>query len=203
MAAEIYCEPSDIKDAMPDTEWGEKYDALLSNLATRASRLIDNETGRRPGAFKLIADETLFFSGDNTNEFWVELAQAPTQVFVAEEGDLAHYTLWATSEYVLWPYNAILMGEPYRRIDINIWGNKLYWPSWPQCIKLIGRNGYSITPPADIIEATVIQSSRWYKRGQQAFQDTGAIAELGKLTYTKELDPDVKEILSHYTRISL
>lgn len=201
--AEPYCEPSDIRDAITDTDWGETYDAILHRLSVGASRLIDNETGRRPGAYKLIADETLYFAGDNSTQFWIELAQPPTELHVAEDGDLTNYILWASSDYEVWPSNAVAFGEPIRRLDIALFGNKIFWPSWYNCIKIVGRVGYSITPPDDILQATVITAARWFKRGQQAFQDTGAIPELGKLTYTKSLDPDVKEILSHYIRVTI
>ena len=34
----------------------------------------------------------------------------------------------------------------------------------------------------------------------EGFQDTGAIPELGKLRYTKGIDPEVDEILAFYRR---
>jgi hypothetical protein len=55
--------------------------------------------------------------------------------------------------------------------------------------------------PAEIIRmAATAQATRWFKRGQQAFQDTGAIAELGQLTYTQKLDPDIVTMLMHVRR---
>jgi len=55
--------------------------------------------------------------------------------------------------------------------------------------------------PAEIIRmAATAQATRWFKRGQQAFQDTGAIAELGQMTYTQKLDPDIVTMLAHVRR---
>ena len=51
------------------------------------------------------------------------------------------------------------------------------------------------SPPDEIKQATIIQAMRWFKRGQQAFSDTGAVLELGQLRYTQKLDPDVALIL--------
>jgi len=203
--AEPYCEPADIKNAMPDTDWGTAYEGILHNLAGRASRVIDTFTGRRPGAYKLLADETLYFTGDGSSSLWVELAQAPTTVAVDEDADgsLDDYVTWAVTNYKVWPPHALIMGQPYQRLDIAMFAQKLYWPPWEDCIKIIGRHGYSTIPPEEIVQASIIQAGRWFKRGQQAFQDTGAIAELGKLTYTKRLDPDVDEIIDHYKRVTI
>jgi hypothetical protein len=49
----------------------------------------------------------------------------------------------------------------------------------------------------------VIQVVRWFKRSQQAFQDVGAIVELGQLRYVQRLDPDVQTIIQHLTRVAV
>jgi hypothetical protein len=36
-----------------------------------------------------------------------------------------------------------------------------------------------------------------FKRGMQMYQDTGAVVELGQLTYTLAIDPEVERILKH------
>jgi len=59
-----------------------------------------------------------------------------------------------------------------------------------------GKWGAHTAPPAVVKKAAVITTARWFKRGMQGYQDTGAIVEVGQLRYTKALDPDVKEILS-------
>jgi hypothetical protein len=37
--------------------------------------------------------------------------------------------------------------------------------------------------------------ARWYKRAQQGWQDTAANIELGELTFTAEIDPEIRQIL--------
>jgi hypothetical protein len=54
---------------------------------------------------------------------------------------------------------------------------------------------HKFRPDALANEAAVVQTSRLFKRGQQAFADAGANAELGQLIYVKRLDPDVEAIL--------
>lgn len=193
-----YCHLSDVKLQLPDVTWGDDYDAILSTLVERASRAIDAHLKREPSAFAVSADSTRYFTGSGDAELWIgEMAAAPTSVAVAEAGVLTTYTAWAATDYICWPYNALLEGKPYLRLDIDsINGSKSEWCEYPKAIKIVGKFGFSTSAPAEIVEATIIQTVRWFKRGQQAFLDTGAIVELGQLKYTKKLDPDVETLLS-------
>ena len=184
---------------MPDVTWGSTYDTILGLFATRGSRAIDRYTNRKPGAFYVSADVTRYFDGSGGTELWIgELAAAPTTVQVAETGVLTTLTTWASTDYLLHPYNALDDGEPYRRLDIDVAnGTKTCWYAFPKAVKIVGKFGYSATVPDDVKQAAIIQAVRWFKRGQQAFSDTGAIVELGQLTYTKALDPDVALLIDH------
>jgi hypothetical protein len=122
---------------------------------------------------------------------------------VDEVGDFT-YTAWASTDYLLWPYNAAAMGRPYTRLDIDqLNGDKVLWYRFPKSVKITARWGYSTTVPEDIKQAVVIQVIRWFKRSQQSYQDAGAIVDLGQLRYVKQLDPDVQLIISHYMRTAV
>ena len=75
-------------------------------------------------------------------------------------------------------------------------GTKEMWYDYPKAVKVIGKFGFSAAAPSEIVQATIIQVMRWFKRGQQAYQDTGAIVELAQLRYVRKLDPDVETLLS-------
>lgn len=196
-----YCTVEEIKETLADTAWDASYDRLLSRLITSASRALDRLTGWGEGAFLVTADATRYFDGSGGREQWLDaLAAAPTSVAVAESGDLNSYTTWTSSNYLPWPYNT----TPYLRLDIDqLNGTKSLWYRYPKSVKVVGRFGFSTEPPADVQMATIIQATRWFKRGQQAFRDTGAIAELGQLTYTKALDPDVAEMVKYLRRVTI
>lgn len=211
MPANDYCTASDVKTVMPDGNWGTGYDTLLGLLVTRASRAVDTFVMRLPGAFAVTVDVTAYFDGSGTRYQWIgELAAAPTSVAVAETGSVdnaagtgGNYTTWTVSDYVCWPYNAPLESEPYQRLDINYFiGSKAVWFPYPKAVKVVGKFGFSTTVPDDVKQATIIQAARWFKRGQQAFQDTGAVTELGQLHYTQRLDPDVANILAYLRRVT-
>jgi hypothetical protein len=199
-----YCDVADVTGMMPDTDFGNTYHALMAALITRASRLIDKATGREDGAYEAATATIRYFDGSGGREMWVnEMAAAPTAVAVDEVGDFT-YTAWASSDYLLWPYNAAAMGRPYQRLDIDqLNGDKVLWYRFPKSVKITAKWGYSTTVPEDIKQAVVIQVIRWFKRSQQSYQDAGAIVDLGQLRYVKQLDPDVQLIISHYMRTAV
>jgi len=199
-----YCTAAEIKAMMPDTSWGTGYDALLASLATRASRAIDRFSKREPGAYAA-AEATRYFTSNGGIELDIgELAAPPTSVQIAETGVLTDLTDLAPTDYVLFPPNAIALGMPYNWLKLDLQnGSYMSFPSYRNAIVITGKFGYSVTPPEDVKQAVLIQAIRWFKRGQQAFKDTGAITELGQLTYTKALDPDVAEMLQFLRQVTI
>lgn len=199
-----YLTTVELMDEMPDVEWSGKYEPLLEGLILRASRLIDRITGREEGAYQVAAATTRTFDGSGQRFQWVdEMAEAPTAVAVDESGTLS-YTAWAGSDYMAWPYNAAAKGLPYLRLDIDqLNGTKVAWWSFPRSVRVTAKWGYSVAVPSAVQQAVIVQTVRWFKRGQQAFQDAGAIFELGQLRYVKQLDPDVALIVEHYRRVTV
>lgn len=212
--ANDYTTVSEVKTVLVDTSWGTSYDALLTVLITRASRAIDLFTGREPGAYSVNADTTRYYDGSGCSVLWCdELAAVPSTVAVAETGVVdnasgtgGNYTNWATSDYFCWPYNALTERKPFLRLELDqLNGFKFSWYRFPRSVKITGKFGYTTTTnlPPEVVQTTIIQAARWFKRGQQAFQDTGAIVELGQLTYTKALDPDIAELIMHLRKVTI
>jgi len=52
-------------------------------------------------------------------------------------------------------------------------------------VRVTARWGGYEMPPADIVEACIMQSARWYKRLQSSMSDTLASADMGTLLYQK------------------
>lgn len=199
-----YLDVTDVMAEMPDVDWSGKYRETLAALVTRASRMIDVLTGREPGAYAVETATIRYFDGSGCREQWLdEMAAAPTAVAVDETGGLS-YTAWASTDYAVWPYNALATGKPLKRLDIDLMnGDKAVWYKFPRSVKVTAKWGYSTTPPGEVYQATLIQSMRWFKRAQQAFQDTGAIVDLGQLRYVQALDPDIATIVTHLRRVTI
>ncbi len=194
-----YCTLAEIKESMPDASYDATYDAILTALADRASRLIDDLCGRDLGAFGISTASTRYYDGNGRDKLWVdEMAEEPVTVEVSYAGD-GVYTALAVTDYTTWPYNRY----PRVRIDLKVYGTLVAWPNYPQAVKITAKWGYSTVVPADIKQAAIIQAVRWFRRGQSGYADTGAVVELGQLRYTKELDPDVAAIVEIYKRVDV
>jgi hypothetical protein len=175
-----------------------KYQPLLEALVPRVSELVDRWFGYPLGSFKADSATAKYFDGNGELEIWPgNMAAAPATVEVAEAGDITDYTLWDSTDYMLRPYNALAEGLPYRSLFIDqLNGSKWIWYKFPQAVKITAKWGWSEEVPHVIAEACIVQCARWFKRGQQAFQDAGAVTELMQMRYLKKIDPEVEMLLS-------
>lgn len=195
MTAPSYATLALLKQSIPDVGWQAAYDTAGTHLLEIASRKIDAYVRRKPGAFAVSEDVERFFTGMGDGDLWIgELATEPTSVEVSEDGTRT-LTVWASTDYICAPYNATDDGIPYTRLELDPNGTKTTWYNYPKGIKITGKFGFATTAPLEIEEATIIQAVRWFKRGQQAWADAGAIEALAQLRYVGKLDPDVQDIL--------
>lgn len=198
-----YCDADDIKAVMPDQSWTTAYDALLNVYATRASREFDRATNRHPGAYAVTTASDRYFTGSGGLYLYPgEMAEAPSAVAVAETGELSTLTSWNTaSDYLPTPYNAADEGQPYTGLEIDAHnGSKSQWYAFPKAVKVSAKWGYAATVPDEVQQAVITMAARLFKRGQQGFQDTGAIQELGQLRYVKGQDPAVDDLIQRLRR---
>jgi hypothetical protein len=212
--ANDYCTLAEVQAAVPDSGLSSTdYDSLVTTLITRACRLIDTEARRKPGAFAISSsssdNETRYYTGSGNDEQWVdEMAGAPSYVGISNTGGVqaTDYDTVSSTDYFLYPDNAAYDYKPYRRIDLDsLNGAYSTFYAFRRGVKVTAPFGYSTTDntPDDIKQAAIITTVRWFKRGQQGFQDAGAVPELGQMFYVKALDPDVAETLAHYWRLAI
>lgn len=174
------------------------YDAMLDELITAASRMIDSYVGGGENFFASPATATTrYFDGSGKAEQEIDPAVSITAVAVAEDGGrtAGDYTTWVVdTDYYTFPYNKL----PIRKLVVEEDGSKNGFHRSRKSVKVTARFGYSATAPDDVKMACGIQVARWFMRGKGAFQDASAAANTGSIMYTKELDPDVKALLAHY-----
>jgi len=193
----LYCTSGDIKGRM-GVQWtsGTALDAVLDDLIASASRLIDNELGWPHCYFAAadLADQTRRFDTEAGTEMWIPRCLTITTLWLDTTGNGAVDTQWFRgTDFEVWPYG--VYGTDWFNKIIVKEGASRSFPTGQRRLEIVGRFGGYSTPPQKIKEACIITVARWVKRAQQMYQDTGAIVELGQLTYTKALDPDVQEIL--------
>jgi len=172
---------------------GATLDGLLDQLIQSASRLIDREVGWPDCHFAAVdlADQTRYFDSVGGMAMWIPRCISITSLNFYNSVTGAYDITWTQGiDYVVWPYD----GDSFDSI-IVMEGASVVFPVGQRRVQIIGQFGGYSTPPQVIKQACIITVARWLKRAQQMYQDTGAIVELGQLTYTKALDPDVQEML--------
>jgi hypothetical protein len=174
----------------------------MAGFVTTASRLIDQEMGRWAGFFYPTTDsKTYYFDGSGDDEMDIGEWASISAVSVAEQGGIAStdYTAWTeNTDYITAPYNATNLSKPIRHLVLVEYASTKYtFYRGQKSIKVVGIPGYSLTPPDVIVLATRMQATRWFMRAKQGYQDTGATAEIGGLTFSRklELDPDIQQLL--------
>jgi len=196
-----YCTAGDVRRELGmgsgNQQIGAEHEDVLWDMAIEATRLIDRFKRVEPGAYSASGSETRYFPGSGMNYQRIDHAVSVSKVEV-EETD-GTYTEWtADTDYFTWPYNAAAIGESIRALEVSEKSptTKSVFTAGRKRVKVTGVWGIASTPPDDIARACKIQTARWFKRAQQAWQDAGmSAAESGQMSYVKKLDPDVETLL--------
>lgn len=97
------------------------------------------------------------------------------------------------------PYTGIMFFDTDFKIDdyrdYKDWNGIVHRVVKFPMFRVTARWGYADIAPDPIKLATIIQASRWLKRGQSAWSDTAGNVEMQTMSITQVLDPQIKEIL--------
>ena len=211
-----YCTLDELKEAITVETSG--HDSPLLGAITAASRAIDSYCNRPDGFVALATATARRFSGSGGAVQWVDECVEVTDVEVKDSATDTAYTAWAASDWLAAsgnPENPDFHRTPYRMLIVDptgdydhFTGGRFAWRAGfrpdpnsvrqrgTPTVRVTAKWGYAVSVPAQVKEACIIQTARWYKRGQSAWADTVANPDVGQLMYRKELDPDVKFILS-------
>ncbi len=179
-----------ISDAIDDT--------LLEMAIESASRLIDGYASRN---FYSSGTATRYYVADN--EFVVQLddlANGTVTVRSSEQGNGLFDVTWDTDDYQLEPLNAVLDGQAWPYTSIRAIGDYL-WPieGGEALVQITGTWGWPALPIA-IKQACIIQASRIYKRLDSPLGVAG-FGDLGAIRVSRNLDPDVEQLVMPYKRM--
>lgn len=196
----LYCTTADVKAKLGE-QWtsGTKYDEMLEDAIEEASRSIDDELGWGECHFSASdpAPITRYYDGVSDTEIQIDRFLDDASFAVAVDEDLdGVYTPWTRdTDYIVWPRNADHITQIEIKHDATV-----YFTEGQEVVQVTGRLGGYSEPPATIRKACCIMVAKAFKRGMQAYQDTGAIEELGELRYVLAIDPEVDRILKNIPR---
>lgn len=204
-----YCTAAELRTQIEKTGvTGAASDAALAILIDAASRAIDNFCNRPDGFVSLSTAAARVYTGDGRPFILIDEFTSITALGVKDSPTDTTYTAWATTDYLPFsgdpeapdwnslPYNALMVLPSG---DYSIFTNGVYrttsgfrpdsdrLPYGTPTVQATAKWGYAVTAPGAIKEATISLAARWMKRGQGAWSDTLASAEMGTLLYSAEL----------------
>lgn len=227
MTINDYTTLTEVWASLPDVTRDSNLDTFITRLITDASRAIDKFTKRKPGAYYVTTDDTVYFDGygisnevyypygvptnnrnrgiDN-NVLRVGEILSVTSIALSLSGSVNSYdTALASTDYYLSPYNNPVEGKPYTHIVLDVInGNYAVWPAYPKSIKIVGKFGYSTAIPGFVRQAVIMQVGRWYQRGKQAYQNSMSIGNPeNSITYTDRLDTEIEKLLKNFSKLAI
>jgi hypothetical protein len=164
-------------------------DALLETAIESASRMIDGFTAR---TFFNAGTAVRNFAATDEINLIIDDAISVTQVTSTDEVG-GTYTTWKSTDYQLEPINSRSDGlyMPFTGIRAV---NDYLWPVVDQqaLVRITGVWGFPSVPVA-IKQATVIQSSRLFKRLDSPLGIAG-FGDMGAIRVNRYLDSDVEQL---------
>lgn len=179
-------------------------DGVLENVVTAISRVIDDYTGRR--FYRNSADETRYYTAEfsDTLECPDDIGSITT-LATDSAGNLTWSRTWASGDYVLWPFNAVLDSQPYTEIRLHPTGGYTF-PTAIKGVKIVGKFGYSTTAPARINEACLLISEQLFTRKDAIFGTIGSPSGERLMAMAKDVlqsDPHIKLLLAYFARMGV
>ena len=168
-------------------------DSLLEMAIESASRLIDGYTYRYfynagTAVRNFAAEDSYLVNIDDL----VSISELKTTDEIGSE-----YTTWNATDYQLQPVNGKQDGLNIPYTSILAVDDKLFNTLGSQAlVRITGVWGWSAVPIA-VTQATVIQSSRIYKRLDSPLGVAG-FGDLGAIRVGRSLDPDVEQLVMPY-----
>ena len=191
-----YITPTEIKAYLDLNDAGD--DTLITDLIARAEQAIETHTGRK---FKVASDTTRYYTvGVDTDGDFLYLDEDLCSITsVTNDADASSTTaLTQDTHYIALPRNT----TPYHSLKLlaNYDGFWTYTTDPEMGIEVVGKFGYSTTPPNDIIQAIVRLVSYYYRQKDAQVFDVTAIPDAGVIQTPVGIPADVKLILKPYVR---
>ena len=171
-------------------------DSTLEQQVQAISRVIDGITGHKFYA----TSESRYYTAERPGLCYVDdLLEVSTGLYTDLNADLTYATTWATTDYLLMPFNASADGWPYSWIELHPTGN-YYFPTYTRGVKITGSFGFCATgsQPDAISEACLLATEQLFKRKDAIFGVTGPAGMSFAMKVAMKGDPHLMALLEPY-----
>lgn len=189
-----YASLEDLKEYLGIATATRDEDVLLSDLLDRATKAIDNYTGR----VFWPATETRYYESGAVEDRVLYLDRDLVSVTTLTNGD-SDSTSISSSDYWLLPRND---GPPYYGIRLKSSVSTTWEFDVDYWVSVAGTWGWSSTPPLDIEQACIRWASYMFRQKDASVFDTTAIPDQGVILSPQGIPRDVRLMLDPYVRRS-
>jgi hypothetical protein len=171
-------------------------DSILELAVESASRMIDSECDRN---FYSVSATRDYVPNDQLTVNTDDLT-AITSVKLDDQGDGTYLITLAVSDYQREPVNERVSGNAYPTYRLRMIGDYLL-PIWGQQATVRVEGTYGFTPvPTQVIQATVIQAIRIFKRLDSPLGLTWGVDGMGMRV--GKVDPDVAQLIRPFKKFA-
>jgi hypothetical protein len=190
-----YCSLSQIKAAIRVTDAID--DSLLEMAVESASRMIDAETDRN---FYSSGTATRDFVPNDSYTVDTDDLTSIVSVKLDDTGDLTFPITLAPTDYQTEPLNQRVSGNAYPIYRLRMIGDYLL-PEWFNQATVRIEGVYGFTPvPIQVVQATIIQASRIFKRLDSPLGMTWGVDGMGMRV--GKVDPDVAMLIRPFKKFA-
>lgn len=199
MPADAYASVDQLKAEFPITDTAD--DTRLERVLDAVSRQIDRFCGFPLRHFwQTDSAAVRHYTADAKDHLWIHDATAVTALVTDEDGDGTFEITWASTDYLLWPYDASDEERPYTRIEVASTSGQRFPRGIRKGVKVTGRFGWTAVPH-EVTEACLLQAARVHKRTAAPFGIAQAASLDGSgMRLLSRLDPDVELMLTPLKR---
>ncbi len=186
MTVVAYCTPSDVRSYGRLNITSGDDDDVLTNVIDAVSLRIDQMHNLPEGGYAVSADSTRYYQYSDIHHGRLLLDMSCLSVTSLTNGDESAIP---PAGYRLHPRNQ------GRKFFIELLSGYGWGFVTDGEIVVVGKFGYSLTPPPNVVEATAMWSASILKRYQAALQDATVNIELGQLIYSAPIPSQVIALL--------
>lgn len=192
-----YCTLAEIKTRLGIADSTE--DTVLEALVEAVSRAIDDYCQRRFYA----ATQTRYYTAWRPDRLLVDDLLSVTTLKTDDDGDGTFETTWATTDYLLAPYNAQLesVPQPYTTVEVSEQGDYSF-PCTRRGVEIAGSFGFSSTTPNVVKNACLFQAALEH-RSTDAPLGVSGNDDIGQTVRLTALHPVTRRLLEPYRRITV
>jgi len=199
-----YCTLSELKhtNRLNIVDSDSVSDEMLEGIIEAVSRKIDDQCNRR--FYSDDSNVVRYFTAVKSDYLFVDdIASQDSDTVMIQidtNGDGTYDNTFASTDFVLEPYNATLDGVPFQKIEVSSVGQYLFPVKVKKGVKVTAKWGWA-SVPKPIIQACLLQCERLFKRFATPLGSESMTA-LGRMTLTiPALDPDVEMLISRYKKV--